>query len=300
MTDKARRLRLLRRPDEPASNSTSPSPRPAGRSSTSRWSSGRWSRCTTCPASSSRSTSPARCSPTSTTGKVTKWNDPKLAALNPGVNLPDLGIQPVSRADSSGTTFIFTDYLAKVSPEFKAEGRGEQRRRSGRSGSGSASRRTTGWPGTSPTHPGAIGYVELTYALDTKSQYGAVVNKAGKAVRADLASITAAAAASLGEKPTAEPYSLHDLTYTLTDAAGRRVVPDRRDELRRSCTRSRRGPKGKAAGRVPEVGASAEGQKMAEKRNYAPLPRACSRRRPGRSWTTVEQCSYDPRASGQA
>ena len=85
-------------------------------------------------------------------GKVTKWNDPKLAALNPGVTLPDLGIQPVARSDASGTSFIFSDYLAKVSPEFKAgvgasnEPRWPERRRDQAAGQQRGRQRTSPAP----------------------------------------------------------------------------------------------------------------------------------------------------------
>ena len=135
------------------------------------------------------------------------------------MTLPDLGIQPVARSDASGTSFIFSDYLAKVSPEFKSSvGASNEPRWPERVGVKQPG--NNGVANHVINNPGAVGYVELTYALDNKAQYGAVVNKAGKPVRADLPSITKAAEATLDVPQTAEPYSLHDLTYSLTDAPG--------------------------------------------------------------------------------
>jgi phosphate ABC transporter phosphate-binding protein len=203
-------------------------------------------------------------------GKITNWKDPRLAELNPGVNLPDLGIQPVARSDGSGTSYIFSDYLAKVSPEFRtAVGASNE----------------PNWPGAVgvkqpqnngvATHvkrnPGAIGYVELTYALDTKAQYGAVVNRAGKPVRADLPSITRAAEATLGEPQTAEPYSLHDLTYNLTDAPGDESYPIAGMTFAILYQRQT-GPKGRAVVDFLKWVVSPAAQQIAAKRNYAPLP----------------------------
>ena len=111
------------------------------------------------------------------TWQITRWSDPRIKNDNPGVNLPDKAILPVYRSDGSGTTFIFTDYLSKVSPEWAnrvgknssvewllGNRRGEERRVLG------MVRQT----------PGAFGYVELTYALVNKIEYGAVKNAAGK------------------------------------------------------------------------------------------------------------------------
>jgi phosphate ABC transporter phosphate-binding protein len=204
-------------------------------------------------------------------GKVTKWNDPALKALNPGVNLPDLGIQPVFRSDSSGTSNVFTEYLAKVSPEFKRTV-GASTSPAFPQGVGIGKPKTDGVAGHVANTPGAIGYVELTYALDKKAQYGAVRNKAGKFVRADLAGITAAAAASLQEKPADEPYSLHDLTYSLTDAAGDGSYPIAAMSYAVLYANQPDAARGKALVEFLTWCASAEGQAMAERRNYAALP----------------------------
>jgi phosphate transport system substrate-binding protein len=122
--------------------------------------------------------------------QIKKWNDPKIASENPGVTLPDLAITTVHRSDGSGTTGVFTDYLAKISPDWKTK-------------VGSAT--TVNWPGgvggngnagvagAVKNTPGAIGYVELIYAIQNKISYGTVKNAAGKYVVADLDSTTKAA-----------------------------------------------------------------------------------------------------------
>ncbi|HWG42607.1 MAG TPA: phosphate ABC transporter substrate-binding protein PstS [Gemmataceae bacterium] len=145
-------------------------------------------------------------------GKIKKWNDPALRAINEGVALPDLDISVVHRTEGSGSTFIFTEYLSKVSPEWKEQvgantsvkwpvGTGEQ----GNPG-------VAGFLGNTP---GSIGYIELYYALLKAKdiQFGAVKNKAGKFIRADLVSVRKAAENSLANIPD-------DLRFSLTDAEG--------------------------------------------------------------------------------
>jgi phosphate transport system substrate-binding protein len=203
-------------------------------------------------------------------GRVSKWNDPKLTALNPGVTLPDLGIQPVARSDASGTSFIFSDYLAKVSPEFKSSvGASNEPRWPERVGVKQPG--NNGVANHVVNNPGAVGYVELTYALDTKAQYGAVVNKAGKPVRADLPSITKAAEATLDVPQTAEPYSLHELTYGLTDAPGDGSYPIAGMSFA-ILYQKQVGPKGQGVMAFLKWVVTPEAQLIAEKRNYAPLP----------------------------
>ena len=204
------------------------------------------------------------------TGKVKKWNDPKLKELNPGVNLPDLGVQPVYRSDPSGTSFIFSDYLAKVSPEFKASV-GASTTPKWPTGVGTGQNKSDGVAGHVSRTAGAIGYVELTYALDTKATFGKVRNKAGKDVLADLPGITAAAAASLAAKQTAEPYSLHELTYNLTDADGEASYPIAGMSFA-VLYKAPSGPKAKAVVAFLKWCVSAEAQSLASRRNYAPLP----------------------------
>jgi phosphate transport system substrate-binding protein len=124
-------------------------------------------------------------------GRITKWNDPAIAQLNPGVKLPATDIAVVHRSDGSGTTYIFCDFLSKVSLEFKTK--------VGVSTSvnwpaGVGAKGNEGVSGLVRQTPGAVGYVELIYALQNKMQYGSVQNSAGKFITASLESVTAAAA----------------------------------------------------------------------------------------------------------
>ena len=124
-------------------------------------------------------------------GKITKWSDPAIAALNPGVKFPTADIAVVSRSDSSGTTGVFTDYLAAVSPDWKSA-IGVQKAVKwpvGQGGSGNAGV-TNGVKQTA----NSIGYVELNYAIANKLPFADVKNKAGKFVAATIASTSAAAA----------------------------------------------------------------------------------------------------------
>ena len=122
--------------------------------------------------------------------QIKKWNDPKIAAENPGVTLPDLAITTVHRSDGSGTTGVFTDYLSKISPEWKTKvgSATSVNWPGGVGGSGNA-----GVAGAVKNQPGSIGYVELIYAIQNKLGYGIVKNAAGKYVEASLDSTTKAA-----------------------------------------------------------------------------------------------------------
>jgi phosphate transport system substrate-binding protein len=150
-------------------------------------------------------------------GTITKWNDARIAADNPGVKLPDQDIVVVHRSDGSGTSFILTDFLSKVSPDWASK-----------VGNGTA----VNWPvglgakgseGVSATvkqTPGAIGYVELGYALANHLHVGAVKNKAGKFVAASVQSVTAAAASALKNMaPTT------DFRVSITDPDGADAYP---------------------------------------------------------------------------
>lgn len=206
------------------------------------------------------------------TGKIGKWNDPKIAALNPGVAFPDLAIQPVFRADPSGTTFIFCDYLAKVDENFKKTV-GVSNAPAWPKGVGIAQSKSDGVAGHISRTEGAIGYIELTFALESKDKmkYGSVKNKTGKDVIADLESITAAADASLDQKQTQEPYSLHQLAFNLTDASGEKSYPIAGMSFA-VLYKKQDGAKGKAVVAFLRWATSAEGQTLAKRRNYAPLP----------------------------
>lgn len=206
------------------------------------------------------------------TGKVKKWNDPRLTALNPGAALPDLDLQPVFRSDPSGTSFIFTDYLAKADPGFKAAV-GASNTPNWPKGVGIAQPKSDGVAGHITRTNGAIGYIELTYALDSKEKlkFGSVRNKAGADVLADFDSITAAADAALGQKQEQEPYSLHELTYNLTDAAGAKSYPIAGMSFA-VLYKQQAGAKGKAVVAFLKWATGPEGQALAKGRNYAPLP----------------------------
>ena len=123
-------------------------------------------------------------------GTITKWNDPKITAENPGVTLPDLAITTVHRSDGSGTTGVFTDYLSKISPDWKSKV-GSATSVNWPGGVGASG--NAGVAGQVKQTPGAIGYVELIYAIQNKLTYGVVKNAAGKYVDATLDSVTKAA-----------------------------------------------------------------------------------------------------------
>ena len=148
-------------------------------------------------------------------GHVKKWNDAAIAKENPGVKLPAADIAVAHRSDGSGTTYIFVDFLSKVSPEFK--------QRVGVATSvnwpvGVGGKGNEGVAGLVKQTPGTIGYVELIYALQNKIPYGAVKNKAGTYLKASLESVTAAAAASAASMPA-------DFRVSITDADGKDAYP---------------------------------------------------------------------------
>jgi phosphate transport system substrate-binding protein len=152
-------------------------------------------------------------------GKIKTWNDAKLKAINPGVAMPDKKIAVCYRSDGSGSTNIFTDYLCKVSPEFKQEvGMGTKVKWP--DGVGGGENGTSGVAGFISKTPNSIGYVELTYAIQNKILYGKVKNKAGKYVEASLESVREAAAQSFKEKEPPE-----DLRFSITDAPGEGSYP---------------------------------------------------------------------------
>ncbi len=126
-------------------------------------------------------------------GTITKWNDPALAKLNPGVKLPKMPITVVHRSDGSGTTYIFTDYLSAVSPQWLAKvGRGKSV--SWPAASSVGGKGNEGVAGLVQQTPGAIGYVELAYLLSNDMSYAKLQNKAGQYVYPTLQTVAAAAA----------------------------------------------------------------------------------------------------------
>ncbi len=154
-------------------------------------------------------------------GKIKKWNDPRIAELNPGVKLPPFPVTVVHRSDGSGTTYVWTEYLAKVSREWR------DRVGVGKSVSwpaGLGGKGNEGVAGLVRQAPGAIGYAELIYAVQNKIAYGAVQNRSGKFVLADLATVRAAAAiedfpadtrVSLTDTPAPEGYPIASFTWIL-------------------------------------------------------------------------------------
>jgi phosphate transport system substrate-binding protein len=147
-------------------------------------------------------------------GKITKWNDPVIAKDNKGVNLPDKAIVVVHRADGSGTTYIFTDYLSKVSQEWKDKvGKGT----SVQWPTGLGQQGNEAVAGMVRQMDGAIGYVELIYALKNNIPFGSVKNAAGQFVKASLESTTAAAA-SMKQMPD-------DFRVSITNAPGKGAYP---------------------------------------------------------------------------
>ena len=195
-------------------------------------------------------------------GTIRMWNDPELTKANPGVNLPNAEIVVVHRSDGSGTTYIWTDFLSKVSDEWKNKvGKGT----SVNWPVGLGGKGNEGVSGLVKQTPNAIGYIELVYAVQNSIAYGKVQNAAGKFIKADLASVTAAAAGaaksmpddfrvSITNAPGATSYPIASFTWLLIpahieDAAKRDAI---KDFLKWMLT---------------------EGQKYTEGLTYAPLPK---------------------------
>lgn len=147
-------------------------------------------------------------------GKIKKWNDPRLAKANPGVKFPDAEVIVVHRTEGSGTTYIFTDYLSKVSTDWA---NGPKKGASISWPVGLGGKGNEGVSGTVKQTEGSIGYVELIYALSNNMPFGSVQNAAGQFVKASLASTTAAAA-SMKEMPD-------DFRVSITNAPGKDAYP---------------------------------------------------------------------------
>jgi phosphate transport system substrate-binding protein len=156
-------------------------------------------------------------------GKISKWNDSRISKDNPGVSLPDKSILPVYRSDGSGTTYIFTDFLSKVSPDWNS--------RVGKATSvkwptGIGQKGNEGVAGMVRQSPYSFGYVELIYAVQNKMSFGLVRNASGKFLKATTGGVTAAAAAaaktmpadyrvSITNAPGAESYPISSFTWLL-------------------------------------------------------------------------------------
>ena len=196
-------------------------------------------------------------------GKITKWNDPAIARLNAGVTLPATEITVAHRADGSGTTYIWVDYLAKVSPEWKSK---VGVATSVNWPTGVGGRGNEGVSGLVKQTPGAIGYVELIYALQTKIAYGSVLNASGETIKASVASVTAAAAEAAKGMPA-------DFRVSITNAPGKGVYPISSFTWLLLYENA----KDKAQAKVMVdfmKWALTDGQKFAPELGYAPLPDA--------------------------
>jgi phosphate transport system substrate-binding protein len=148
-------------------------------------------------------------------GKITRWNDAALRGLNPDANLPDMPLTFVHRSDGSGTTYIWADYLAKVSPEFKS--------RVGVDASlnwpaGVGAKGNDGVSGLVKQTPGSIGYTEPAYAIQNQIAFGAVQNTAGQFVKASAEAVTAAAAGAAADMPA-------DFRVSITNPPGEQAYP---------------------------------------------------------------------------
>jgi phosphate transport system substrate-binding protein len=148
-------------------------------------------------------------------GKITKWNDPAITGANPGVKLPADDIVVVHRSDGSGTTFIFTDYLSKVSPEWQMK--------VGKNTSvnwpvGLGGKGSEGVSGLIKQTPDSIGYVELIYAIQTNMPFGLVKNASGDFIKASLAGVSAAAAGAAANMPD-------DFRVSIVNAPGKAAYP---------------------------------------------------------------------------
>jgi phosphate transport system substrate-binding protein len=194
-------------------------------------------------------------------GKITKWNDPAVARLNPGVSLPSTDITVVHRSDGSGTTYIFVDYLSKLSSEWKSK---VGVNTSVNWPSGVGGKGNEGVSGLVTQTPGSIGYVELIYALQNKISYGSVQNAAGEFAKASLQSVTAAAAGAAASMPA-------DFRVSITNAPGKGVYPISSF----TWLLLYENPKDKARARTMVdfmKWALADGQKFCAELGYAPLP----------------------------
>jgi phosphate transport system substrate-binding protein len=193
-------------------------------------------------------------------GRITKWNDKAIAGANPGVNFPDKDIVVIHRSDGSGTTFIWTDYLSKVSADWKSQ-----------VGSGTAVKWPLGLGGKGNEQvaayvrqmPGAIGYVELIYALQTKIPFGSVRNVAGNFVKGSLDSVTAAAASA--------PKMPADFRISITNAPGKDSYPIASFTWLLIPASSKDPVKGKILSDFLNWMVT-DGQKMTSALAYAPLP----------------------------
>jgi phosphate transport system substrate-binding protein len=193
-------------------------------------------------------------------GKITTWNDPAIAKANPGVSLPNQSIIVVHRSDGSGTTYIFTDYLSKVSSEWQ---NGPGKGTSVKWPVGLGGKGNEGVAGMIRQMQGGIGYIELIYAVQNKIDYGSVKNAGGAFVKASLESVTAAAA-SVKSMPA-------DFRVSITNAPGKDAYPISSFTWLLIPEKSKEAAKGKILADFLTWMVD-DGQKMTAELTYAPLP----------------------------
>jgi phosphate transport system substrate-binding protein len=193
-------------------------------------------------------------------GKISNWNDKAIAAVNPGVNFPNQEIVVVHRSDGSGTTFVWTDYLSKVSSDWKSQVGADT---SVKWPKGLGGKGNDGVAGSIRQLPGSIGYIELIYAVQNKIPYGSVKNSSGAFVKASLDGVTAAAASA--------PKMPADFRVSITNAPGKDAYPISSFTWLLIPQASKDSAKGKMLADFL-TWMIADGQKMAGALDYAPLP----------------------------
>ena len=192
-------------------------------------------------------------------GKISKWNDPAITGPNPGVKFPDQSIIVVHRSDGSGTTYIFTDYLSKVSKEWESTvGKGA----SPKWPVGLGGKGNEGVAGQVRQLQGSIGYVELIYAVENKITFGSVKNAAGNFVKASLEGVTEAAASA--KMPA-------DFRVSITNAPGKTAYPISSFTWLLIPEQSKDPKKGKILNEFLNWMVT-DGQKLTSQLSYAPLP----------------------------
>jgi phosphate transport system substrate-binding protein len=193
-------------------------------------------------------------------GKISKWNDKTIASANPGVNFPDKEIIVVHRSDGSGTSFIWTDYLSKVSSEWKSQVGSDT---SVKWPVGLGQKGNEGVAGSIRQLAGAIGYIELIYAVENKIPYGSVRNSTGAFVKGSLESVTAAAASA--------PKMPADFRVSITNAPGKDAYPISSFTWLLIPAQSKDASKGKILADFLNWMVT-DGQQMTSALAYAPLP----------------------------
>jgi phosphate transport system substrate-binding protein len=196
-------------------------------------------------------------------GSIKKWSDSRIAKDNPGVKLPDEEIIPIHRSDGSGTTFVFTDYLSKVSPAWKSKVGADTKVAWPAEGLNGA--QNPGVAGLIKQTPNSIGYIELIYAIQNKMSYGQVKNASGNFVKASLESVTDAAAAAAKSMPA-------DFRVSITNAGGKNAYPISTFTWLLIPSQFSDGAKGKAMVEFLKWMLTS-GQKDAAGLAYAPLPK---------------------------